>query len=87
MNKTLTYPAKAVFPSREALFEFIEGKNLVQGKYLIAGSAGGNNSYNAFYNPKSHQVELKLKGRNIDEIINAAAGFFEIVDNCRRKIY
>ena len=87
MNKKLIYPCHAVFPSRKALLEFIEGKNLVQGKYLIAGSAGGNNSYNAFYNPKSHQVELKLKGRNIDELVSTAAGFFEIVDNCRGNIY
>jgi len=69
------------------LLKFLEGKNLVQGKYLVAGSNAPKHNFIAFYNPKAHQIELELKGKSIDDLANAGTEFFKIVDNLYRKFY
>ncbi len=85
MNKTLVYPVHAVFPSRKALHDFIESRNPIQGKYLIAGSNIPEHNFIAFYNPNSREIELELKGESIDKMVNAGIEFFRIVDNIFKR--
>jgi len=87
MRKTLIYPAKAVFPSQEALLSYMENKNMVKGKYLIAGSNMPEHNFLAFYNPKTNEVELEVKGNSVDELVDSGIVFFQLTDNLLGKVY
>jgi len=87
MNKILIYPAEAVFPSQKALLSYIEGKNKVKGKYLIAGSNMPEHNFLAFYNPKADKIELEINGKSVDGLVDSGIAFFQLTDNLLGKVY
>jgi len=81
MEKKFYFPVKSVFPSKKSLEKFLQGKNPVEGKYLIAA----NNTFEAFYNLENEQIELKVMGKTKKEMMEAVLKFWEIVDKIYRK--
>ena len=79
MEEKRFYPVDAVFPSQQALNNFIKRKNPVFGKYLIAGSNDPKHYFIAFYDPQKNQIELELKGKSIEDLLNLKQNFLKLL--------
>jgi hypothetical protein len=71
------YKADAIFG--KAIDKIVEGKRLIDDKYLIASSNAPGRNFTAFYYPKEGLIELRLKGNSMERI-NAEKEFFAIVE-------
>jgi hypothetical protein len=77
MEEFVYYKADAIFG--KAIDKIVEGKRLIDDKYLLASSNAPGCNFTAFYYPKKRLIELKLKGNSMERV-NAEKEFFAIVE-------